>query len=131
MSAQHVEVVRGFLDAFNRGDVETVFDYFHPEIEFHEPDSVPYGGIHRGVDGMQRFLGLVAEHLVPESIRVVPVELIDAGDRVVARALLQARAQATGVDLDAPLVEIIRLEDDRIREVLVYSDTATIVEAVR
>lgn len=131
MSSQDADVVRSYLDALNRGDVNAAFGHLHPAIEFHEPDSVPYGGVHRGLQGMQRFLELVGEHLEPESVRVVPVEIFDGGGRVVARALLQARGRASGVDFDAPLVEIIRVEDSRIREVLVYSDTARIVKATQ
>jgi ketosteroid isomerase-like protein len=131
MSSEDVVVVRSYLDALNRGDVTAAFAHLHPAIEFHEPDTVPYGGIYRGLEGMQRFLELVGEHLEPESVRVVPVEVFDGGGRVVARALLQARASASGVDFDAPLVEIVRVEDGRIREVLVYSDTARIMNATQ
>jgi ketosteroid isomerase-like protein len=79
---------------------------------------------------MQRFFGTAGQYVEPESIQVVPVEVIDAGDRVIVRALLQARACKSGASFDAPLVEVIRVEDAKVREVLIYSDTAAIVEAV-
>jgi ketosteroid isomerase-like protein len=33
MSEENVEIVRAFLDAYNRLDLDGAFDYLHPDIE--------------------------------------------------------------------------------------------------
>ena len=43
---------------------------FVDETEIHEAASLPYGGIHKGVDSFPRLMGLVKEHfLTPNSHR--------------------------------------------------------------
>ena len=44
MSDENVTLVRTSFEAFGRGDIPGVLDTMDPEIEWHDPDVLPYGG---------------------------------------------------------------------------------------
>lgn len=46
------EVVENFCRALQGGDNETARSLLHPEFRIHEAESLPYGGIHYGFDGI-------------------------------------------------------------------------------
>jgi hypothetical protein len=47
-------VIQGIYEAFGRGDMESVLDRLHPEIEWVEPEieGLLYGGTHRGIEAV-------------------------------------------------------------------------------
>ena len=58
MSDQSVEFVTGIYEAFGRGDVPAVLGAFTDDIEWHEAEGMPYGGMHRGGEAVaQRVFG--------------------------------------------------------------------------
>jgi ketosteroid isomerase-like protein len=48
MSEQSVEVVKRAYAAFAEGDVPAVLGIFADDIEWHEAEGMPYGGVYRG-----------------------------------------------------------------------------------
>jgi hypothetical protein len=46
---KNVEVILKILSAIERRDAQRAFELFHPDIEFHWPLSLPYGGTSRGL----------------------------------------------------------------------------------
>jgi len=50
MSQENVEIVQAAVEAFNRGGVEALRGFAHPEIEFHEPPEQPGPRVARGID---------------------------------------------------------------------------------
>jgi len=44
MSRENVEVVRHFIEAFQRGDMSAAFEAMHPDIEWRGPEGVPEPG---------------------------------------------------------------------------------------
>lgn len=49
------EVVRDFLSAARQGDRAGMADLLHPEVEIHEAGSLPFAGVHRGLEGSRAF----------------------------------------------------------------------------
>ena len=50
MSAENVETVRTAYEAFTRGDLGGVAEYFAEDVEWESPDSLPNGGLVSGRD---------------------------------------------------------------------------------
>ena len=48
MSDQAVSAVKAGYDAFGRGDVPAVLGAMTEDIEWHEAEGMPYGGVYRG-----------------------------------------------------------------------------------
>src|SRR5215212_10639321 len=80
MSQENVERIKAGFDAHNRGDVDALVEVYDPEAVF----ETLLLGTHHGNDAIR---AIYAENRKTLSgYDVVPVELIDAGDKVVAVA---------------------------------------------
>lgn len=101
-----VESTRRSYEAFARGDMDAVVAEMHPEIEWHQAQGLPHGGLHRGLDAVKReiFEPLDAEWW--EEFDAEPHEFLDAGDEVVVLGRYRGRAKATGKPLDVPFVHV-------------------------
>ena len=54
MAEDSVDVVRGVYEAFGRGDVAAVLGAMADDVEWHEAEGMPYGGVYRGGQGRGR-----------------------------------------------------------------------------
>ena len=84
MSQENVEIVRGAWDAWGRGDMAALFDFYDPEVEWDMAHSyVPDMGVFHGHDGVRdlfrQWRDFFAEYYAE------PEEFIDAGDCVIVR----------------------------------------------
>ena len=62
MSDDNIEVVRGFITAFNRSDDSALTDFLADDIEIDWSRSpAPYRGIYRGREAALRWFGDVGE----------------------------------------------------------------------
>ena len=48
MEEQNIEPVRGLYEAFGRGDVPGVLGAMTDDMEWHEAEGMPYGGVYHG-----------------------------------------------------------------------------------
>lgn len=85
----NTDVVLDLLDAVERRDMGRLAGLYHPEIEFHWPPGLPYGGVHRGAD-VARMSGQfksIWEPLQPsDAERRMDGEIVAAeGEHVVAK----------------------------------------------
>ena len=92
MSAEDVQVLRDGYAAFARQDVPAVMAAFDPGIEWHAPESLPFGGSYHGHEGVGAFFGQLPSHWTDLSVE--PQEFIDGGDTiaVIVRCAAPARA---------------------------------------
>ena len=116
-------VVRRYIEAVERFDVEAAFGLLHPDVRFHElPNAIRPKG---GVDDMAAMLAgmrRAATGTVLRAQRYAIGEVIEAGDRVVVLARWEGtlampigRLQA-GEAMVAHLCMVFRLVDGRIIE---------------
>jgi ketosteroid isomerase-like protein len=97
MSEENVEIVRRAYEAFNGGRAEDAIALLDPEVKWtlppHFPDTETWHGRDRVVAGLREMMDMW------ESLRMNVRELIDDGDRVVARVRFEGRSALTGMDL--------------------------------
>jgi ketosteroid isomerase-like protein len=121
---------RDYLAAGGPGTAsfDTLAPYFAPDVALHQADALPYGGTWRGHDGMERFF--LAMSQTWEEFEMVDQEFLSTAGPAVVLTQVQARARATGREVDFPILQMIRVVDGRIAEVRpFYWDTAAIVAA--
>jgi ketosteroid isomerase-like protein len=106
----NVRVVEGMFSALQRGDIPGVLDRLSDEVEWRiaGPSELPYAGIHRGRDEVERFFqtfGQAAEFEVFE-----PREYLAKGDKVVVLGHERQRIKASGqvVETDWAMVFVVR-----------------------
>ena len=105
MAEQSVEIVEGAYAAFARGDVPGVLAAMADDIEWHEAEGMPDGGVHRGGDAVVRnVFGPITTDI--DDFAVTPIELIPSGDTVAVAARYTGTGKSTGKELDLEVVHV-------------------------
>lgn len=129
MSEKTVEVAKGVYAAFAEGDVPSVLGAFTDQIEWHEAEGMPYGGIYRGGEAVaQNVFGPITEDV--EGFAVTPEEFIASGDSVAVVVRYTGTGKATGKTLDLTGVHVMEIEGDKIARFRQFIDTAMFAEVV-
>ncbi|WP_434425107.1 nuclear transport factor 2 family protein [Nannocystis pusilla] len=111
-----------------KADFGTLAPFFAPNVVLFQAEGLPYGGIWRGHEGLERFF--LAMSGTWEVFDMVSQEFLATENPVVVRTHVHARARATGRELDFPILQTITVVDGRIAEVHpFYWDTAAIARA--
>jgi uncharacterized protein len=129
MSEQDVERIRRGVEAFNRGDVETVLEGLDPEVEWHVPPIVPEKTVYRGHHGVKELLQSMQDSF--DNFQIAVEEIVDAGDRVMVLAALRGRGKASGIEVETPSFGWVwTLREGKTVLVEVYPNRAETLEAV-
>jgi uncharacterized protein len=140
-TSESVEVVLKVFRAVEQRDVKALFGLYHPEVEFIDAPSLPYGGTFRGREVIRERLERTPEEtwlgtwgaLQPTEAekRMNPrVVAADGGEVVV---LYRQRAvDASGGRFDRPVLGLYEVRDRKLaRAQMFHFDTAAIVRFLR
>lgn len=122
MSRENVEIVREAWDAWSRGDMAALFEFYDPEVEWDMSHSyVPDMGVFHGHEGIREFFGewraFFAEYWAEAQ------EFIDVGDSVIVRVHQGGRGRSSTVGVEMPSYwQLYRLRDGRAVRVEIYRD---------
>jgi ketosteroid isomerase-like protein len=94
-----------------------------------EPDSLPYGGTHRGVDGyvslMRQIGGLFELAFEPQGLYAVD------DTTVLLRMQVSFTARSTGRSITLRVVEVLEVAEGRVRRSEVFlADTAALLDTL-
>jgi ketosteroid isomerase-like protein len=124
-----VEVVRRAWEAWERGDMQAVFDFYDPAVEWDMSESdVPDMGVFRGHDGVRRFF---REWMAPFDDYYAHAEDFTLGSEgVLVRMRQGGRGKESGVDVEMPpLWQLYRLRAGRAVRVEIYREEDRALEA--
>lgn len=124
------EVVRSSYEAFARGDLDAVVADMHPEIEWHQAQGLPHGGLYRGLDEVRRRVFDPLDEEWWEEFHADPDEFLEAGEHVVVLGRYTGRAKGTGKPLDVPFVHVWSFRAGKAVRFRQFLDTAGWVEAL-
>jgi ketosteroid isomerase-like protein len=131
MSQENVEIARAAFEAWNAGELQDVLSHFHPELVYHpradEPDPSP----HVGRDAYERLVYGFVDSFSEVTFEVL--ELIDAGDHVIASTVLHAVLRGQGsasAGVSETYVFVYKLRDGLVVEVWEYRTKEEALEAV-
>jgi ketosteroid isomerase-like protein len=131
MSQENVENARAAFAAWNAGDMEALFPHFHPELVYHpradEPDPSP----HVGRDVYERLVRGFVDSFSEVTFEVL--EMIDAGDHVIASTVLHAVLHGQGsasAGVSDTYVFVFKLRDGLVVEGWEYKTKQEALEAV-
>ena len=125
MARETVELVRGSMEAFARGDFEEAFAAHAPDTEWHTASDEPDAQVYRGIDGLRRFVAAIEELWERRFGGLVQFEdFIDCGDWVVVPWHARVRGRASGVSVEVSETYAVRVREGRIVRVEEYRDRA-------
>lgn len=118
---------REYLSAGGPGvaDFGILTPFFAPDVVLYQAEALPYGGVWRGHDGMERFF--LAMTRTWEAFDMIEQDFLSTSETAVVLTRVRARSRATGRRLEFPILQMLRIVDGRIAEVRpFYWDTAAV-----
>jgi ketosteroid isomerase-like protein len=128
MAPENVEIVKGLMEAAERGDSDTAMEAFDPAVEL-DQTRFPDGGTYRGRDGVREFYDKwfgTWDELRIESQGVI--ELPD--ERVVSLIQVSGRGKGSGVEVTLEAADVFTLRDGKVIQMTGYPKRAEALEAV-
>jgi ketosteroid isomerase-like protein len=98
MSEAEVDVVRRAAEAWAEGGVEAMLEFADPEVEWQSRADLPDSDLYKGHDGVRRLYARFEEDL--EDTYYEPLELIDAGERVIMVFDWGGTGRASGIQVE-------------------------------
>ncbi len=129
MSQDNVEIVRASWEAWGRGDMDALFEFYDPEVEWDTTHSnIPDMGVFHGHDGVRDFFrqwrAFFAEYYAE------PEQFIGADESVIVRVRQGGRGRASTVGVEMPSYwQVYWLRDGRAVRVEIHRDEAQAFEA--
>jgi uncharacterized protein len=130
MSAkENVELMLQIFSAIERRDAERALELFDPDVEFHWPPSLPYGGTFRGLLPDHPTWSQTWDALQPtEAERTMDYRVIAASDDEVVVLWQQRGVAPTGERFDGPVLGLYKVREGKlVRAQMFYFDTAALV----
>jgi len=129
MGEQSEELVRDVYEAFARGDVPAVLGAMAADMEWHEAEGMPYGGVYHGGEAVaQNVFGPITQDVM--DFAVTAEEFIASGDAVAAVVRYTGTGKATGKKLDLPVVHVWKVRNGKVEQFRQFIDTAKFLEVV-
>jgi ketosteroid isomerase-like protein len=123
----NVALVRRFLEAFNRLDIDSVAGDLDPAVELHEWPTAPGARTYRGHDGVRRALDSWFETW--EWMQVEILDIFEVGDRVVLTLHQRAKGKASEVELEAKTFNVYTFRDGKVIRMEFFTDREAALEA--
>jgi ketosteroid isomerase-like protein len=117
-----IELVRGIIDALNRGDVDGMLARMDPDFEWTPLEESPVARVYRGREQVRRYIEDWLSTI--ESTRLELEDPTEVGDRVVAAVRGHGRGRASGLEVDTRFCQVwtvrggtaVRMEEYATRE---------------
>ncbi len=109
MSEENVEIVRSWFERWNRGE-RLIRDELDPGVEIISRfRAAPY----RGVDEYRQWTAEIDEQF--QEWRIEIVELLDAGDAVVALVRVHMKGHGSGIEFDQQSALVVEIRKGKLR----------------
>jgi ketosteroid isomerase-like protein len=127
MSQENVEAMRRGFDAFARGDKAAWFETCDPEVEVAPVGDWPETDRIRGREAAWDFFVAADEPWEPGQYELV--EVIDAGDKVLARQRRDLRGKASGAEVKYDYWLVFTFRDAKALRLEWFADRTEALEA--
>lgn len=125
---KNLEVMGKLFRAVEQHDEENVVGLYQPDVEFHWPPSLPYGGSQRGLRSSGPNWGETWAFLQPtEAERKMDPRVVAASDDEVVVLWRQRGISAAGERFDGEVLGLYRFRDGKLaRAQMFYFDTTAV-----
>jgi ketosteroid isomerase-like protein len=129
VSQSNAEVVQQLFDRFAEGGIEPTLELFSEDVVIEiPPDMSAEPDDYHGHDGVRRYFagfdGMI------EDLRYEAIEVLPAGDLVLAHVRLSGRGVSSGLDVDIEAYVVHELVDGTIVRIRPYPDLEAAERAI-
>lgn len=124
------ELLRRGVEAFNRGDHESIVVVLDPEIETHVAPGLGNSGTWHGIEGYETMVGGWGEAFESQENEIVALEFPD-DDHVVAEIRVRGVGAGSGVPVEMRAFYLFEVRGDRAVRFHIYPDRESAMNAVR
>jgi len=123
------QIIESAYQSFATGDIPGLLGTFDENIEWTEAEGFPYGGTYTGAGAILEnvFMKIGGEW---EGFSVVPREIHDAGETIVALGTYSGKYNKTGKSMSVPFAHVWTLRDGKVVKFVQYTDTLKVSEAL-
>lgn len=112
MSTSDKDVVKAFVDAFAKGDIDTALGYLAPDSLVDEAEGLAFSGRYHGPDGFKKLLDSMGARL---EASVDGCDYVVGDDGVIiTKMALTFSSRATGRKLPTRVTELYTVQNGRI-----------------
>jgi ketosteroid isomerase-like protein len=115
------ELVRRGIDAYNRGDIETVLKQFHEDVEVYTSPELPNAGTYRGHNGFLQWIAQWNEAWEEFRLELERIEFVGEHHGVVTVRQF-GRGAGSGVEVEMRIVQLYEVHDDKATRLHYYPD---------
>ena len=129
-------ILGGGSTEFNENRTSEAFEQrmrevYDPRVEVHEPPSLPYGGVHRGVDNWLRVRTTMMATW-EQKLDVLNIYEDTDNNVIVLNYLMDWTCRSTGRNFRMPAIEVLTFRDAKIAKVEFYpQDAGLMVESLQ
>jgi ketosteroid isomerase-like protein len=109
-----VDIARKGLEAYQRGDVDAVFEVATDDVEFIVPDSMANSGTYVGRAGFETMMRQWEEAW--DEFQVEVVELLEEEDAVAVSVVQYGRGRGSGIETRMTAAYLMRFRDGRLSQ---------------
>jgi ketosteroid isomerase-like protein len=121
MSEANVEIIRRFVEAFNRLDLDSTVGILDPEVELHEWPEAPGARTYHGQDGAREALASWFD--VWEWMHVEIEDILEAGDQRMLVTLHQRfKGKGSELEVEAKSFNVFTVSDGKVTRMELFTD---------
>jgi ketosteroid isomerase-like protein len=130
VSRENVEIVRRLNAAFNRGERDAMFAYYHPDVEWRDLQHAPDAPERlRGINAVAAYLDQWDDSF--DDFTADIEQYIEAGACVLTATHWHAKGKDSGLAIDLHTVDVVELADGKIVRITIgYTDRDEALKAV-
>jgi ketosteroid isomerase-like protein len=121
MSSENLDVVRRIIQAFKRQEWATALDGYDEAAEL-DQSRMPGGGVYHGREEINRFYARWVGSW--DEFEVDPVELLDAGDDVIAIMDISGIGRASGAAVKMRAADVYTVVRGKVVKHVAYPDAS-------
>jgi ketosteroid isomerase-like protein len=129
MSRENIDVIRSSYEAWNRGDIDHMFQAFDPDIEWCLPEGGINAGIYRGHDAVRRLMESYLDAF--DYFRMEPERFFQAADgRIVVFIRSPGKGKGSGVEVEVRTAYTWTMREGKAVRCEISTDRAEALKAV-
>ena len=114
------DVIRRWVDAFNRRDIDSLIAQLDPDVELHEWPTAPGSQSYRGPDQIQAAVDSWFE--VWDWMQIEIEDIVEAGDRMLVTLHQRAKGRGSEVEVEITSFNFYVFRDGKVKAMHLFTE---------